>query len=234
MSVLAKRTYKPADERREQILDCALQVFAGKGYHGASIADVCARAGIGRATLYQYFDDKRDVLIALADRLTKRVADAIAARPPIAIPEGFLPTEALAVRAVTAQCTSVLRVIFEDEASCRLLLRAGRGADGVVDDLLRSIDAAVLGVIEADLRAGERAGVLRPMDVRFTARFFLGGIEKALLDCLDEDRPIDVEAIARKAAEIELVGVLSDRCRAAAAPASSKAPREKKKKGDRR
>src|SRR5580693_8317573 len=102
MSVLERRTYKPADERREQILDCALQVFASKGYHGASIADVCTRAGIGRATLYQYFDDKRDVLVALADRITRRVTDAVAARAPLVIPEGFVLTEEVAVRVVTA------------------------------------------------------------------------------------------------------------------------------------
>src|SRR3954468_8264832 len=97
MSVLAKRTYKPADERREQILDCALQVFAQKGYHGASVADVCARAGIGRATLYQYFDDKRDVLVALADRIARRLSEAVAARRALRIPEGFVPTEEQAI-----------------------------------------------------------------------------------------------------------------------------------------
>jgi TetR/AcrR family transcriptional regulator, fatty acid metabolism regulator protein len=237
MSVPSKRTYKPADERREQILDCALQVFASKGYHGASIADVCTRAGIGRATLYQYFDDKRDVLVALADRITRRVTDAVAARAPLVIPEGFVLTEEVAVRVVTAQCVEVLRVVFADAASCRLLLRAGRGADGVVDELLQSIDAAMLSVLEADLRTAERAGVLRPLDAHFTARFFLGGIEKIVLDCLDADRPVDVEAIARKAAELELFGALSDRCRAAAPPPSARAPiaaRDATQRGDRR
>jgi AcrR family transcriptional regulator len=224
MSVSAKRTYKAADERREQILDCALQVFAQKGYHGSSIGDVCARAGIGRATLYQYFEDKRDVLLALADRITRRVTETVESRPKLVIPEGFVLTEDVALRVVTARCVDVLRVVFEDAASCRLLLRAGRGADGVVDDLLRQIDAAVLSVMEADLREGERAGVLRRLDARFTARFFLGGIEKIVLDCLDEDRPVDVEAIARKAAELELLGALSDRCRSAAPPASSRKP----------
>jgi AcrR family transcriptional regulator len=234
MSVLARRTYKAADERREQILDCALQVFADRGYHGASIADVCARAGIGRATLYQYFDDKRDVLLALADRISRRVSEAVAARPALTLPEGFVLTEEVALRIVTAQCVSILRVVFEDAASCRLLLRAGRGADGVVDDLLRGIDAAVLSVMEEDLRAAQRAGVLRPVDAHFTARFFLGGIEKTVLDCLDQDHPVDVEAIARKAAELELLGALADHCRAPAqppTPAPRPAPQSPKKRG---
>jgi AcrR family transcriptional regulator len=233
MSVLAKRTYKPADERREQILDCALQVFAQKGYHGASVADVCARAGIGRATLYQYFDDKRDVLVALADRIARRVADAVAAREPLRIPDGFVPTEAQAVKFVAACFVEVLSVVFEDAATCRLLLRVGRGADGVVDDMLRAIDASLLAVIEADLAEGQRAGVLRPFDVRFAARFFLGGIEKIVLTYLDEDRPLDVQSIAREAAVLEMLGVLSARPRPETprpetpAPAPRAAPRKK-------
>ncbi|HVY45431.1 MAG TPA: helix-turn-helix domain-containing protein, partial [Minicystis sp.] len=165
----AKRTYKPADERREQILDCALEVFAQKGYHGASIADVCARAGIGRATLYQYFDDKRDVLVALADRLERRVADAVATRREVQLERGVRPTDEQAVAFVAARFSHVLRPVFEDASSARLLLRAGRGADGVVDGLLARIDARVLSVIEADLRLGVRAGVLRPHDVELVA-----------------------------------------------------------------
>jgi AcrR family transcriptional regulator len=56
------------DDRRNQILDCALEVVACKGFHEASIADICSPARIARGTLYQYFTDKRDVLAALIER----------------------------------------------------------------------------------------------------------------------------------------------------------------------
>src|SRR6266545_68043 len=78
MSVLSyrRRTYKPKDERRTQILECALAAFSERGYHATSIAHVCARARIGRATLYQYFADKRALLVALAERIAERVSEA--------------------------------------------------------------------------------------------------------------------------------------------------------------
>jgi AcrR family transcriptional regulator len=211
MSVLPKRTYKPADQRREQILDCALEVFAHKGYHGASIADVCARVGIGRATLYQYFDDKRDVLVALADRVKKRVLGAAEARGPAVIPHGFVPTEDQAVRFVERRLLGVLRAVFHDAPTTRLVLRAGRGADGVADDLLREIDAALVQATERDLAAAVEAGILRPLDVPLVARFFIGGIEKVALSHLDEGKPVDLEAIAREAATLELCGTLARR-----------------------
>jgi hypothetical protein len=74
--------------------------------------------------------------------------------------------------------------------------------------ILRRVDDAVLGVLEAELRAGKEAGIIRDVDERFVARFFLGGVEKIVLSYLDEDRPIDVASIARQTALLEALGIL--------------------------
>src|SRR5215469_15075655 len=93
MSVLAHRAYLPRDQRRDQILGCALAVFASKGFHETSIADICARAHIARGTLYQYFTDKRGVLSALVDRIVRRVIDAIQHWTPLELPPEVAWTE---------------------------------------------------------------------------------------------------------------------------------------------
>ena len=41
------------------------------------------------------------------------------------------------------------------------------------------------------------------------ARFFLGGLEKVVLSYLDQDKPVDLPAVAREAALLEMVGVLA-------------------------
>jgi AcrR family transcriptional regulator len=208
MSVLKpRRTYKAADERKQQILDCALAAFAARGYHDDSIADVCSLAGIGRATLYQYFTDKRDLLVALAEGIAGRVTKVFMAREPLVFPPGFKPTAEQAVSFVQARFAEILRVVFEDAKTARLVVRAGRGADSAVDGVLRRIDDSVLQVMEDELRRAVSAGVVRPLDERFVARFFLGGFEKVLMMYLDEDRPIDVDAIAREAALLEVCGI---------------------------
>src|SRR5262244_2793823 len=87
MSVLTgnkkKRTYLRADARRAQILDVAKGVFAGRGYHDANVADICKAARIGRGTLYLYFDNKRDVLLALMEDLAARIKRVLAERPKV-------------------------------------------------------------------------------------------------------------------------------------------------------
>jgi AcrR family transcriptional regulator len=208
MSVLAKRSHKPADQRREQILDCALEVFSHKGYHGSSIADVCARARIGRATLYQYFEDKRDLLRALADRVATKIIRSLQDRPALRLSASRLPSEEAALEFMTGRIVTVLTIVFDDAATTRLVLRAGRGADGVADELLARVEQAQLAIIVADLEEGKRVGLLRPIDIPLAAQLFLGGIQKAVLASLDEDRPMDLQAFAREAATYQLRAVL--------------------------
>jgi hypothetical protein len=65
----------------------------------------------------------------------------------------------------------------------------------------------VLETIEQELRAAKDAGVIRDLDEHFVARFFLGGFEKIVLSYIDEDRPLDVQQIAREAALLEVCGI---------------------------
>lgn len=46
------------ESKRERIMNAAVQVFARTGYHDTKIEDVAAAAGIGKGTVYEYFDSK--------------------------------------------------------------------------------------------------------------------------------------------------------------------------------
>jgi AcrR family transcriptional regulator len=48
-------------ERREQLLEAALAVFAEKGYHASRVSDIAARAGVSQGTVYWYFKSKGDL-----------------------------------------------------------------------------------------------------------------------------------------------------------------------------
>ena len=71
-------TRLPAGERREQILDVAVQVFASKGFHGASMNDVADAAGVTKPVLYQHFDSKQDLYLALLEDVGHRMLHSIA------------------------------------------------------------------------------------------------------------------------------------------------------------
>jgi AcrR family transcriptional regulator len=52
-------------EKREFILETALEVFATYGYHGASISMIAQHAGIAKGLLYTYFESKEELLKAI-------------------------------------------------------------------------------------------------------------------------------------------------------------------------
>jgi AcrR family transcriptional regulator len=56
--------------RRNQILDAATKVFAGKGFHPTTIKDVACEAGLADGTIYIYFENKPALLLGIMDRLT--------------------------------------------------------------------------------------------------------------------------------------------------------------------
>lgn len=56
------------EEMQHGILDAAMQVYAKKGYHAATIADVAEAAGLGKGTLYLYFKNKEAIAISMVDR----------------------------------------------------------------------------------------------------------------------------------------------------------------------
>ena len=65
------RVVKSAEERKNEILDVAEQLFAEKGFDNASTNDIINRIGIARGTLYHHFTSKEEILDAIVDRMTR-------------------------------------------------------------------------------------------------------------------------------------------------------------------
>ncbi len=208
MSVSVHRAYLPRDERRDQILDCALAVFAGKGFHETSIAAICARAHIARGTLYQHFTDKRAVLAALIERIVGRIIEAVQHWPRFELPSDGEWTAEHNVAFVEGRCLQLMEVVFADADTASLILRMARGT-GFASEALARIDAQVIGVIAADVRAAVEVGVVRAFDPQVVAEFIVGGIEKIVVRALDDGQAIDVARIAREVAVLVSAGLPS-------------------------
>jgi AcrR family transcriptional regulator len=65
----------PAAKRREQLLDCAAELFAVNGYARATTAELARAAGVTEPIIYRHFKSKRDLFIALIERTGKRTLD---------------------------------------------------------------------------------------------------------------------------------------------------------------
>jgi TetR/AcrR family fatty acid metabolism transcriptional regulator len=68
MTDTASRRQRRFERRREEILDVAARIFAEKGYRDARITEIADALDIADGTLYNYYDSKHDILLAIMDR----------------------------------------------------------------------------------------------------------------------------------------------------------------------
>ena len=72
------RIVKEAEERKNEILDVAENLFMKKGFDGTSTNDILQAVGIARGTLYYHFKSKEEIAAKVGDRLGARVAAELA------------------------------------------------------------------------------------------------------------------------------------------------------------
>jgi len=58
-----------SEERKEQILDAAMETFSEKGFHKTRMSDIAVSSGLSKGSLYWYFDSKDAIILKLIDRV---------------------------------------------------------------------------------------------------------------------------------------------------------------------
>src|SRR5256886_8442852 len=67
-------------DKRARIIDAAIKVFAERGFHTATVAEIARAAGVADGTIYLYFKSKDDLLLRLFDeKMTALLAEVKAA-----------------------------------------------------------------------------------------------------------------------------------------------------------
>jgi AcrR family transcriptional regulator len=64
-----ERLSRMAPDRRDRLFESAAEEFAEHGYDGASLNRIIDKAGLGKSSLYYYFEDKRDLFHRLVEQV---------------------------------------------------------------------------------------------------------------------------------------------------------------------
>jgi AcrR family transcriptional regulator len=181
-------------ERRQQIVDAALEEFASQGFRGATIKRIAERARLqSHALIYWYFPSKEDLFQAVLGRhlpILQLMLDPNALRDQP--PEEVLPQIARAYLAMANRpiAQRLLRLILPE-----VIRRPEK-----VDQLGGRMIARILDFVKTYLARQVELGRLRPHDVRASARAFIGMLlpqlgGKLLLPALQADGLTDEEHI---------------------------------------
>ena len=64
-------------DKREEIMQAALELIAEKGFHGAPMAMVAERAGVGAGTIYRYFESKDALIAEIFSELERKMVESL-------------------------------------------------------------------------------------------------------------------------------------------------------------
>ena len=175
-----------AEEKRRQILDAAVRVFARSGFHTSRVGDIAEEAGVAHGLLYHYFTSKDEVLETIFREQWTVLVDRIAAIEASGEP---------AVDQLRHVAAIVLRNWKHQPDVIRVLVREIARSPEVqerIGELVKPI-AAVQRIIERGRASGELRGDLEP---RFAAVAYYGGIEELLSGWVLGQLPDDDESVA--------------------------------------
>jgi AcrR family transcriptional regulator len=71
------RVIKEHDERLNELLDIAQELFFNKGYEATSVNDIIEKAGVAKGTFYHYFRTKDNLLDKLVARWTRNTLERV-------------------------------------------------------------------------------------------------------------------------------------------------------------
>lgn len=184
------RRERRIERRRHEIVTAAAQVFAEKGYAHTTTKDLAEAADLAEGTLYNYFESKRDILLAILNEMC-------------------VPIDALLQNARTLSTRNDFVSVVENGLDIfvsqidftRALLTEIWVDDVILDDLvigrLQYIGQGIKGFIAKRIEAGN----FRPIDPEAATALILGGFIALIMPVLRGKQPIPTPEERRQLAQ---------------------------------
>ncbi len=163
------------EAKERAILVAAAKVFATKPFHGVLIDEIASDAGIGKGTIYRYFETKNDLYFATTLHVLDRLAEALS-EELVLEKSGSMRLERIA--------RETLR--FYWDRSFLFPFIESDGMPGRRAELLKRREAILRFAQEAIL-AGIEQRELRGIDARIGAELFIGLVRAACVFRRDDD-----------------------------------------------
>ncbi len=196
-----------SEARPGEIVQAALDVFAEKGFAGAKLDEIAAKAGISKGALYLYFETKEDIFRAVVREAVAPnldLVEAMLAQATIPFPDLLRLAVARIVMVIgTSRLGAVAKLVVGESRNFPELAKVWH--DEVVSRALGAMTGALA-------RAQER-GEIRPGDPRLQAFSIVGPV---LMGVIWQETftpvgapPVDLEALALQHCETVLTGLAS-------------------------
>lgn len=193
-------------DKRAMILTAAREVFFEKGYHGATSEEIAKRAGVGKGTLYQYFDSKleiflemhRQAIIAYCDKLSELIKEESS------FEENLRRIVHCHVGNLMELSHYIMQFITETPPMC---VEHNKGGE-VLEDVRQHIDSVLNKLVTNAKRRGEIYDIDEHLIMSYIMGILMGvahflGLKKGMIRC-EITRNEDVQNEKEKTAQLHL------------------------------
>jgi AcrR family transcriptional regulator len=189
-----------AAERRQQILEAAMNCFAHKGYHLTTMDDIAAELPFSKGLLYYYFKTKRDLFLAI---LKNWMDQSTIAWEMMLSPEDDATTQIrqclkYGVQLLT-HSTDLARVEFEFYGEL--------GRDPTISEAFKILFTEFRAQFKTILEAGINRGEFRPLNTDALAAVLFGIYEGLAMQAMVEPNGFDWSVISETVVEMVMRGI---------------------------
>jgi AcrR family transcriptional regulator len=185
----------PAPLRREAILAAAEEVFARRGYHGASLDDIAQAAGISKALIYEHFTSKRELHASLVNAHVTEIFRRL---------EANAETGTSGEERLRGGIDAFLSFVEEHRGAWRALFRDA--ADPEVADIIDGIQTQGTAMIAALITADPETPGDHPQAIEMHAALLSGGVQ-SLANWWHDHQEVPRAVLVARAMEFCWVGV---------------------------
>ncbi|MFQ5421809.1 MAG: TetR/AcrR family transcriptional regulator [Anaerolineae bacterium] len=186
--------------RRQQILEAAMNCFARKGYHVTTMDDISAELPFSKGLIYYYFDSKRDIFLAILENwkeaylkgweMLQSADDDATIQIHKCLEYGMY---------LVTSSAEIARVEFEFYSEL--------GRDTAVSTAFRDLFTEIRNQIKNILEAGISSGQLRPMDTDALAAVLFAVYEGLAIQASVEPDGFNWPAISKNLVELVMRGI---------------------------
>lgn len=209
MTTTSPKWRRQKETRPGDIVRAALDVFSEKGFAGARMEEIAARAGVSKGAPYLYFPTKEDLFVAVVRDVVEPNLD-----PIILLAQSYdgpldqifrLMTQQVASLAETTSIGRVVKLVISESQTFPEMARIWH--DTVI--------TRALGALATLIERGQRRGEIRPGDPRSHA---ISIISPLLLGVIFHEtfvpigaKPFDLPALMKQHLDTVLPGLLLEK-----------------------
>jgi len=165
-------TPRDPEQTRGRILDAALDIFARKGYHDASVDEIVESSGSSKGSVYFHFPNKQRLFLALVDKF----ADVLERHVHESVEQ-----EAAGIQRVRLALEAVMNTFAKYRAPAKVLLVQAVGLGSAFEEKRMEVQQRFALLIKHYLDQAVEVGDIAPVDTEMVAYAWMGAINELVI-----------------------------------------------------